>query len=54
MGVQRRYKEVGGICRRVRGYMVHVARRVRGYMGEHRRYKRGEGICRKVGENMEE
>ena len=42
MGVQRRYKGVGGICRRLRGYMVvrrrykevgvHVARRVRGYM----------------------
>ena len=33
MGVQRRYKGVGGICRRARGYM-----------GVERRYKGEEGI----------
>ena len=37
MGVQRGYKGVGAICRRVRGYM-----------GVQRRYKRVEGICRRV------
>ena len=37
MGVQRRYKQVEGICRRVQGYM-----------GEQRRYKGVEGICRRV------
>ena len=55
MGEQRRYKGVGGICRRVRGYMGEqrrykgvgsICRRVRGYMGEQKRYKKVEGICR--------
>ena len=42
MGVQRRYKEVEGICRRVQGYM-----------GEQRRYKGVEGICRRYGDIWE-
>ena len=37
MGVQRRYKGVEGMCRRVRGYM-----------GVQRRYKGVEGICRRL------
>ena len=39
MGVQRRYKGIEGICRRVRGYM-----------GVQRRYKGVEGRCRKYGD----
>ena len=37
MGVQRRYKGVDGIFKKVRGYM-----------GIQRRYKGVEGICRRV------
>ena len=37
MGVQRQYKGVEGICRRVRGYV-----------GVQRRYKGVEEICRRV------
>ena len=39
MGVQRRYKGLEGICKRVRGYM-----------GVQRRYKGVEGICRRHGD----
>ena len=52
MAVQRRYKRVAGICRRVRGCMgverrykgvESICRRVRGCMGVQRRYKGVEG-----------
>ena len=39
MGLQRRFKGVEGICRRVRGYM-----------GVERRYRGVEDICRRHGD----
>ena len=62
MGVQRQYKGVEGICRRVRGYVgvqrrykgvEGICRRVRRYIGVQRRYKGVEGICRRYGDMWE-